>query len=179
MEPPRRTSSRRSEGAVKPPPHIFDTTPSAPISTSQLFSTSLDSHTSKTMMAMPTQEGNPIQEEDEEAPPALPPNSTVAQLSYAPATQTTVVTTTTTTTTSFPPLVMRAPRHLHELDPKLYPLASSPTPQRLRDVSFIYNGMSTRFHESDDASRTWQQVSSPSQPPSPLSAYTGTKTESR
>lgn len=90
----------------------------------------------------------------------LPPHTTLAQLSYAPATQTTVVTTTTTTTTSFPPLIMRAPRHLNELDPKQYPLASSPTPRGLRNVCFDYNGMSTCFRESDDASESMEKVSS-------------------
>jgi hypothetical protein len=93
----------------------------------------------------------------------LAPHTTLAQLSYAPATQTTVVTTTTTTTTSLPPLIMQAPRHLSELDPKQYPLALSKTPQSLRNISFEYNGVATRLFEADDASRSLKKVSQPPQ----------------
>ncbi|KAF9635527.1 hypothetical protein BFW01_g6422 [Lasiodiplodia theobromae] len=84
----------------------------------------------------------------------LDPFAALGQLSYAPTTQTTVVTTTTTTTTSFPPLILNAPRHLRERDPKQYPLAASPTPQAIRDFSFSIGGREARFREADDAQST-------------------------
>ncbi|KAI4163143.1 MAG: hypothetical protein LQ342_003271 [Letrouitia transgressa] len=77
-------------------------------------------------------------------------NDIVGQFSFAPATQTTVVTTTTTTTTSFPPLVMKAPRHLHELDSTLYPLAASPTPQSIKELCFEVGDRPTIFREAED-----------------------------
>ena len=82
----------------------------------------------------------------------------LAQFSFAPATQTTVVTTTTTTTTSFPPLKIKAPTHLHELDPKLYPLASSPTPQSLKKFCFDVGGRPTVFREADNALEAYEEV---------------------
>ena len=88
----------------------------------------------------------------------MDPRDTVGQFSYGPATQTTVVTTTTTTTTEFPPLVLRAPRHLNDLDPKLYPLASSPTPSSIKRLSFEIDGRSTTFLEADDTIETVQKV---------------------
>jgi hypothetical protein len=75
----------------------------------------------------------------------------LGQFSFAPATQTTVVTTTTTTTTNFPPLMMKAPHHLHEMDPKLYPLASSPTPKSIKRFCFDVEGKPTYFNEAEDA----------------------------
>lgn len=86
------------------------------------------------------------------------PYTTLGQLSYAPATQTTIVTTTTTTTTTFPPLVMRPPRNLNELDPKLYPLAAAPTPQSLRNFSFDFGGRPVCFQEADNTAQTLQEV---------------------
>ncbi|KZF24906.1 WD40 repeat-like protein [Xylona heveae TC161] len=80
----------------------------------------------------------------------VPPYGTLGQFSYAPATQTTIVTTTTTTTTSFPPLMIRPPRNVDELDPKLYPLAASPTPSSIRRFCFNHGGMPTFFREADD-----------------------------
>lgn len=82
----------------------------------------------------------------------------LGQFSFAPATQTTVVTTTTTTTTSFPPLMMKAPHHLHELDSKLYPLASSPTPQSMKRFCFDVGGRPTFFREADNTLDTLQEV---------------------
>jgi hypothetical protein len=84
----------------------------------------------------------------------------LGQLSYAPATQTTVVTTTTTTTTSFPPLILRAPKHLYDRDPKQYPLAASPTPAAIRDFTFDVNGKPACFREADDLEGSLQQVCS-------------------
>ncbi|KAK2757652.1 SCF ubiquitin ligase complex subunit cdc4 [Arachnomyces sp. PD_36] len=80
----------------------------------------------------------------------VPSTSAIGRLSFAPATQTTVVTTTTTTTTDFPPFVMRAPRCTQELDPKLYPLASTPTPASIRNIKFEIGGKSVIFNEPDD-----------------------------
>ena len=76
---------------------------------------------------------------------------TLAQLSFAPATQTTVVTTTTTTTTRFPPLLMRPPKKSYQLDSKQYPLATTPTPAQLRNISFKVGGKATLLREADDA----------------------------
>ena len=84
----------------------------------------------------------------------------LGQFSFAPATQTTIVTTTTTTTTSFPPLMMKAPLHLHELDPKMYPLASSPTPKSIKRFCFDVGGRPTFFGEADDAGDTMKEVRS-------------------
>ena len=76
----------------------------------------------------------------------------LGQFSFAPATQTTVVTTTTTTTTSFPPFVIKAPHHLYELDPKLYPLASTPTPKSIKRFCCDVGGKATFFHEAENTS---------------------------
>ncbi|KAF2460598.1 WD40-repeat-containing domain protein [Lineolata rhizophorae] len=88
----------------------------------------------------------------------VPRYSTIGQLSYGPTTQTTVVTTTFTTTTSFPPLVFNPPKHLHHRDPKQYPLASSPTPQSLKSLTFDVGGKPARFCEADDTEETVQKL---------------------
>ena len=75
---------------------------------------------------------------------------TLGQFSYGPATQTTVVTTTTTTTTEFPPLMLPAQRHLQDLDPKMYPLAASPTPPSIRKLHFSIEGKPATFEEARD-----------------------------
>ncbi|KAI9880441.1 MAG: SCF ubiquitin ligase complex subunit cdc4 [Pleopsidium flavum] len=85
------------------------------------------------------------------------PYGTLGQLSLAPATQTTVVTTTTTTTTNFPPFLIKAPGHLHNLDPKLYPLAATPTPQSMKRFCFDMGGKPTFFREAEDAGKTLQE----------------------
>lgn len=85
----------------------------------------------------------------------------LGQFSFAPATQTTIVTTTTTTTTSFPPLLMKGPHHLRELDPKLYPLASSPTPLSIKRLCFDIGGRPAFFREADNALETFQEVRPP------------------
>ncbi|KAF3905404.1 Beta-TrCP [Orbilia brochopaga] len=79
---------------------------------------------------------------------------TIGQLSFVPTTRTTVVTTTTTTTTSFPPLVIKPPRSLGQLDAKEYPLAASPTPLALKRFCFDLDGHPTYFRESDDPNKT-------------------------
>lgn len=82
-----------------------------------------------------------------------PTDEIFGQFTFAPATQTTVVTTTTTTTTSFPPLMIKAPHHLHDLDPKLYPLASSPTPKSIKRFCFHIGGKPTYFNEAENTSQ--------------------------
>ncbi|KPI40883.1 Cell division control protein 4 [Cyphellophora attinorum] len=76
---------------------------------------------------------------------------TLAQFSFAPATQTTVVTTTTTTTTRFPPLLMRPPSKSYQLDSKQYPLAATPTPTALQNIALKVGGTSMIFREAADA----------------------------
>ncbi|KAI9688400.1 MAG: SCF ubiquitin ligase complex subunit cdc4 [Bathelium mastoideum] len=84
-------------------------------------------------------------------------HGTLGQLSYGPATQTTVVTTTTTTTTSLAPIVLKPSRHLNERDPKMYPLASTPTPQSLRRISFNIGGHHACFREADSPEREFHE----------------------
>ena len=85
-------------------------------------------------------------------------DAVLGQLCFAPATQTTVVTTTTTTTTNFPPLVMKATKHLHKLDPKIYPLAASPTPSSIRKLRFKVGDRAAIFQEVDDARRALDEL---------------------
>jgi F-box and WD-40 domain protein CDC4 len=85
-------------------------------------------------------------------------SGSIGQFSFAPATQTTVVTTTTTTTTTFPPLFIKPPRAVRELDPKLYPLASSATPSALKNIRFEVGGKSVLFNEPDDTTATIEEV---------------------
>lgn len=86
---------------------------------------------------------------------AMPPqHSTVASMSFGPATQQTVVTTTTTTTVSLPPLIMNPPKDLFERDPKQYPLAFTPTPPMVKRFCFDVHGRPTVFHEAEDAEET-------------------------
>lgn len=91
----------------------------------------------------------------------VPPGSSLGQFSFAPATRTTVVTTTTTTTTNFPPLVLNPPRAVQNLDPKLYPLASSPTPASLRNIKFQLGGQSVIFNEPEDTASALEEVGPP------------------
>lgn len=88
----------------------------------------------------------------------IQPEDALGEFSYAPATQTTVVTTTTTTTTKFPPLRMKAPQYLYELDPKQYPLASSPTPQSIKKLRFDFEGRQIMFQEADDTYEAVEKV---------------------
>lgn len=91
--------------------------------------------------------------------PAAASNS-LGLLSFAPATRTTVVTTTTTTTTAFPPLLIKPPRATQDLDPKLYPLASSPTPSSLKNIQFTLGGKSIVFKEPEDTTSSLNEVCS-------------------
>ena len=85
-------------------------------------------------------------------------SGSLGQFSFAPATRTTVVTTTTTTTTDFPPLLVKPPRAIKDLDPKLFPLAAAPTPSSLRNFKFELDGRSVVFNEPEDATGALQEV---------------------
>lgn len=87
-----------------------------------------------------------------------PSDTAIGQFSFAPTTRTTVVTTTTTTTTSFPPLTINPPRAVKDLDTRLYPLASSPTPAALRNIKFKIGDKSILFNEPEDATNATAQV---------------------
>ena len=89
---------------------------------------------------------------------SIQPDDVLGQFSYVPATQTTTIVTTTTTTTNFPPLMMKAPQHLYDLDPKLYPLAASPTPHSIKKLCFDMEGRPTLFQEADDTLQTLEEV---------------------
>jgi len=88
------------------------------------------------------------------------PSSNVAfgQFSFAPTTRTTVVTTTTTTTTSFPPLLIKPPRAIKDLDARKYPLASIPTPANLRNLRFRLGDQSIVFNEPNDTTAAFTEV---------------------
>ena len=103
----------------------------------------------------------------------------LGQLSYAPATQTTVVTTTTTTTTKFPPLIMKAPRHLHDLDPKVYPLADSPTPASIKKFRFNAGSHSALFREASDTDEALREVNPPKHLRQHILTTTSTKIRGR
>ncbi|KAF6221379.1 hypothetical protein HO133_002234 [Letharia lupina] len=102
--------------------------------------------------------GQAMQEEALQPLEGIRSEDALGQFSYAPATQTTVVTTTTTTTTNFPPIMMKAPQHLYDLDPKLYPLASSPTPTSIKKLCFDVDGTPTLFQEADDTLETLEKL---------------------
>lgn len=87
----------------------------------------------------------------------LPQNS-LGHFSFGPTTQTTIVTTTTTTTTKFPPFIVPSPRHVQDLDLKLYPLAASPTPAALRSITFPLAGNSVVFREASDTVAELEQI---------------------
>ncbi|KAJ5564504.1 hypothetical protein N7513_000746 [Penicillium frequentans] len=79
------------------------------------------------------------------------PSNALGQFSFAPTTRTTVVTTTTTTTTSFPPLAIKPPRAVRDLDARQYPLAATPTPAALKNLKFKIGDKSIVFNEPDDS----------------------------
>lgn len=84
------------------------------------------------------------------------PTSTT--FSLAPMTTTTVVTTTTTTSTEYPPLYFKPPPIPTNLDPKIFPLADTPTPPALKKFCFDLNGQPTFFRENQDNEHTMGQV---------------------
>ena len=62
------------------------------------------------------------------------------QFDVSECVETKTVTTTTTTKRSFPPVFVREPRSLADLDAKEYPLASKPTPPELAKFTFDVPG---------------------------------------
>ncbi|CAO3563033.1 unnamed protein product [Mortierella alpina] len=78
--------------------------------------------------------------------------------SLAPMTTTTVVTTTTTTSTEYPPLYFKPPPIPAHLDPKIFPLADTPTPPALKKFCFNLNGQPTFFRENQENERTMGQL---------------------
>ena len=141
---PRPSSSRTILDAVR-------------LSTSPRDTMSFPSFSSGFSTTRPTSRGKQVQNAHESS--QMDSSSTLGQFSFAPAIQTTVVTTTTRTTTKFPPFVMRAPRSIHDLDPKLYPLATTSTPASLRTIRFELDGKPTVFREAEDATFALEQVS--------------------
>ena len=124
-----------------------------------------DMASSRSCMLSPPGASNPKRrklstepEFDSQSTVALSSEDVLGRFSFGPTTQTTVVTTTTTTTTSFPPLKIKAPNGVHELDPKNYPLASAPTPQSLKKLCFELDGRPTVFREADDTLHTYKEV---------------------
>ncbi|KAF9933738.1 SCF ubiquitin ligase complex subunit cdc4 [Linnemannia zychae] len=78
--------------------------------------------------------------------------------SLAPMTTTTVVTTTTTTSTEYPPLYFKPPPIPANLDPKIFPLADTPTPPALKKFCFDLNGQPTFFRENQENEHTMGQL---------------------
>ncbi|KAG0198887.1 SCF ubiquitin ligase complex subunit cdc4 [Mortierella sp. GBA30] len=78
--------------------------------------------------------------------------------SLAPTTTTTVVTTTTTTSTEYPPLYFKPPPIPAHLDPKIFPLADTPTPPALKKFCFDLNGQPTFFRENQENEQTMGQL---------------------
>ncbi|KAG0022472.1 SCF ubiquitin ligase complex subunit cdc4 [Entomortierella chlamydospora] len=78
--------------------------------------------------------------------------------SLAPMTTTTVVTTTTTTSTEYPPLYFKPPPIPAHLDPKIFPLADTPTPPALKKFCFDLNGQPTFFRENQEGEHTMGQL---------------------
>ncbi|KAI8603268.1 hypothetical protein EDD21DRAFT_424762 [Dissophora ornata] len=78
--------------------------------------------------------------------------------SLAPMTTTTVVTTTTTTSTEYPPLYFRPPPIPAHLDPKIFPLADTPTPPALKKFCFDLNGQPTFFRENQENEQAMGQL---------------------
>jgi hypothetical protein len=48
---------------------------------------------------------------------------------------------------------------MQDLDPKLYPLAATPTPASLKNICFQFAGKPTLFTEAEDAHVTLKEVS--------------------
>ncbi|KAF9408150.1 SCF ubiquitin ligase complex subunit cdc4 [Podila epigama] len=73
-------------------------------------------------------------------------------------TTTTVVTTTTTTSTEYPPLFFNPPPIPANLDPKIFPLADTPTPPALKKFCFDLNGQPTFFRENQENEQSMGQL---------------------
>ena len=130
-----------------------------PISRAQVpqdFSLPPASKSSLTLAPSAMSDAKPQDEVAASRPEVVSPHAVVGQIS---ATQTMVVTTTTTTTTSFPPLLLNPPKHLHDMDPKQYPLAASPTPTSIKKLCFDVEGRTTTFEEARDMMQILGDVS--------------------
>jgi F-box and WD-40 domain protein CDC4 len=69
------------------------------------------------------------------------------QIDLAECVETKTVTTTTTTKRSYPPLFVRPPVSLENLDLKQYPLARKATPEAISSFSYEVNGEVVHFRE--------------------------------
>lgn len=149
MDPPRYLSSRTSR---------FSTQPS---DSSEPSSASISSQSRQLVGPAPAGTCAPAQnipQKRKRRTTTVAPNDFLGHMSLAPATQTTVVTTTTTTTTEFPPLVIKAPRNVHDLDPVDYPLARLRTPASLRNVQFTIGDQTALLKEADDTIKSVNEV---------------------
>ena len=54
--------------------------------------------------------------------------------------------------------MVKAPKRLHDLDPKLYPLAASPTPKLIKKLCFEIEGRPAIFEEADDTIQAINKV---------------------
>ncbi|WPH00528.1 Hypothetical protein R9X50_00335700 [Acrodontium crateriforme] len=128
------------------PEAILSTAPASPLD---------DMERRKSIMPPPPGETTTIARSTSYA--MAPPHSVLARMAFAPATQQTVTTVTTTTTVSLPPLVMNPPKDLAERDPRLYPLAFTPTPPSIKRFCLDLNGRPATFHEAEDPNETMRQ----------------------
>lgn len=149
---------------MDPPPYLSSTTSrfsTQPSDSSEPSSASIPTHSRQLVGPAPAGTCTPAQnipQKRKRRTPTIAPNDFFGQMSLAPATQTTVVTTTTTTTTEFPPLVIKAPRNVHDLDPVDYPLARLRTPASLRNVQFTIGDQTALLKEADDTIKSVDKV---------------------
>ncbi|KAL8907425.1 MAG: hypothetical protein Q9171_005867 [Xanthocarpia ochracea] len=151
MDPPRYISSRNPS---------FSAQPRDSLELSSASTSSQPRQRSGPATAGTSTSGQKVSQKRKRRTTIIAPNDFLGQMSLAPATQTTVVTTTTTTTTEFPPLVIKAPRNLQDLDPVDYPLARLRTPASLRNVQFTIGDQTAVLKEADDTIRSvneWDQ----------------------
>ncbi|KAL8855115.1 MAG: hypothetical protein Q9221_000021 [Calogaya cf. arnoldii] len=149
MDPPRYLSSRTSRFSIQPS------------DSSELSSAPISSQPRQLTGPAPagtTTTATNVPQKRKRRTTGIAPNDFLGKISLAPATQTTVVTTTTTTTTEFPPLVIKAPRNVHLLDPVDYPLARLPTPVSLRNVQFTVGNQTASLKEADDTIKSLHEV---------------------
>lgn len=136
MDPPLRPFvKRRAVSAQQPsahPPHfVSEGSPSPCVSNSKGLRATAESQPSQDMRPRNRTVSMGWIEEDE---PVSRRTSTL-QIEMADCVETKTVTTTTTTKRSYPPLLVRQ-RSLDQLNPKEYPLAMTPTPTELLNISY-------------------------------------------
>lgn len=157
MEPPRRPSlSRQTQGThpfkIPHPTKVvtdFSPTPFSSTSNINVREENLDDGYTTT--------GKTARLGWDETSDSSSPHATRLQIELAECVETRTVTTTTTTKRTYPPLLVRPPRSLQNLDAKEYPLASRPTPHELTEFSYEVDGEVVRFRE-DDTSLNPSQV---------------------